>query len=59
MARALTWDGRCKIVLGAIGQALSLSEGKDGVSQNEAIYRYVTSFDWLQRLKRKNMEDRR
>lgn len=47
------------MVLRAIGQAFSLSEGEDGFSQNEAAYRQVTSFDWLQGLKRKNTEDRR
>lgn len=39
----------------AIGQAFSLSEGKDGFSQNEAAHRYATRFDCLQRLMRKDM----
>lgn len=39
VARALTWDGRWEMVLRAIGQAFSLSEGEDGFNQNEAAYR--------------------
>lgn len=57
--RALTRGGRWEMVVRAIGRPLSLSEGTDGFGQNEAAYRYVTSFDWLWRLKRKKMEDRR